>query len=142
MNNPAREVLQGKLASLQTYYRELAELQQITFEDYLGNRLYKRTVERLLQLIVEAATDINNLVLKGAGKEAPLDYYSSFIELAAANVFPMKFALKIAPSTGLRNIIVHEYQAIDDRVVYASIRVTLKYYLEYMKYLEEYLSTR
>jgi hypothetical protein len=31
MNNPAREVLQGKLASLQTYYRELAELQQITF---------------------------------------------------------------------------------------------------------------
>lgn len=142
MNSPFREILHEKLATLQSYYKELAELQYITYDDYTGNRLYKRTVERLLQLIVEVATDINNMVLRGAGKDTPVDYYSSFVKMAEANVFPMEFALEIAPSTGLRNIIVHEYQVIDDRVVHASIPNTMKYYMDYMKYMEEYLKTK
>ncbi len=142
MNNPFREILHEKLAALQSYYSELAELQHITYDDYIGNRLYKRTVERLLQLIVEAATDINNMVLREKGKDTPVDYYSSFVKMAEADVFPMEFALEIAPSTGLRNIIVHEYQVIDDGTVYASIPNIMKYYLEYMRYLERYLETR
>lgn len=139
MNNPFREIVQEKLTALLSYYRELAVLEHVTFDDYLGNHLYKRTVERLQQLIVEAATDINNMVLREAGKEIPADYYSSFIKMAEAKVFPMEFALEIAPSTGLRNIIVHEYQAIDDRMVYVSIRSIMKCYLKYMDYLEKYL---
>lgn len=141
MNNPFREILHDKLTALQSYYKELAELQHITFADYLRNRLYKRTVERLLQLIVEAATDINNIVLRETGQEVPVDYYSSFVKMAEANVFPMEFAREIAPSTGLRNIIVHEYEVIDDRVVHASIQNTMKYYMRYMRYLEKYLKT-
>jgi uncharacterized protein YutE (UPF0331/DUF86 family) len=139
MHNPYHEIVREKLAALQSYYKELAELQHITFEDYRSNHLYKRTIERLLQLIVEAATDINNMVLKGTGEETPADYYSSFIKMAEAKVFPMEFALGIAPSTGLRNIVVHEYQKIDDRLVHASIQNTMKHYLRYMEYLEDYL---
>ncbi|NLY39249.1 MAG: DUF86 domain-containing protein [Firmicutes bacterium] len=141
MNNPFTEIVREKLAALQSYYRELAELQSISYEDYSGNHLYRRTTERLLQLIVEAATDINNMVLKKAGEETPADYYSSFIKMAEAKVFPLEFALVIAPSTGMRNIIVHEYQKIDNRIVYDSIKSTLEYYLKYMEYLEDYLET-
>ena len=93
------------------------------------------------QLIVEAATDINNMVLREKGKDTPVDYYSSFVKMAEADVFPMEFALEIALH-GLRNIIVHEYQVIDDGTVYASILNTMKCYLEYMGYLESYLKTR
>lgn len=139
MNNQDKEIMQEKLSSLQSYYRELTELQHITYEEYCSNHLYSRTVERLLQLIVETATDINNMVLKMISKETPTDYYSSFIKMAEHNVFPMDFALEIAPSTGMRNIIVHEYQKIDDRLIHASIRETLNYYLQYMEYLEKYL---
>ena len=141
MNNPFTEIVREKLAALQSYYRELAELQSISYEDYSGNHLYRRTTERLLQLIVEAATDINNMVLKKAGEETPAEYYSSFIKMAEAKVFPLVYALVIAPSTGMRNIIVHEYQKIDDRIVYDSIKSTLEYYLKYMEYLEDYLET-
>ena len=52
MNNPYKEIAQEKLFALQSYYRELAELQHITFGEYCGNHLYRRAVERLLQLIV------------------------------------------------------------------------------------------
>ncbi len=139
MKRPDKEIMQEKLSALQSYYRELTELQHITYEEYCSSNLYRRTVERLLQLIVETATDINNMVLKMLGKETPTDYYSSFIKMAECNVFPMEFALEIAPSTGMRNIIVHEYQKIDDRLVHASIRETLQYYLRYLEYLDNFL---
>ncbi|KUO49324.1 MAG: hypothetical protein APF76_16100 [Desulfitibacter sp. BRH_c19] len=117
------------------------ELKDINYEEYLGNKLYKRTVERLIQLIVEVATNINNMLLKGLEFGPTVDYYSSFIELAEANVLPMEFALKIAPSTGLRNVIVHEYQKINDATVHKSIKETLSYYKSYMKYINDYLKT-
>ncbi len=139
MSSPDKEIMQEKLSALQTYYRELNELQHITYEKYCSSYLYRRTVERLLQLIVETATDINNMVLKKISKEMPTDYYTSFIKMAEYNVLPMDFALEIAPSTGMRNIIVHEYQKLDDRLIHASIRKTLEYYLRYMECLEKYL---
>lgn len=140
MSSPDKDIIQEKLSALQTYYRELKELQDLTYEEYCSNYLYKRTAERLLQLIVEAATDINNMVLKVTGKETPTDYFSSFIKVAECAIFPMDFALEIAPSTGMRNIIVHEYQEVDDRLIHAAIRDTLTYYLQYMEYMEEYLN--
>jgi uncharacterized protein YutE (UPF0331/DUF86 family) len=127
-----KEIVQEKLLSLQGYYTELKEFEKITFADYCGNNLYRRTVERLIQLIVEAATDINNILLKSLSKGPTADYYSSFMELAEAGILPGDFAESIAPSTGLRNIIVHEYQKLDNRIVYESIQDTLKYYLKYM----------
>ncbi len=141
MNNPYREIVREKLSALQSYYSELTELQQITFREYQSNRLYKRTIERLLQLIVEAATDINSMVLRNRGEETPVDYYSSFIKMAEARIFSMDFAREIAPSTGLRNIVVHEYNKIDDRLVHGSIQSTIKLYLSYMEYLKDYLES-
>ncbi|UNC90875.1 type VII toxin-antitoxin system HepT family RNase toxin [Candidatus Contubernalis alkaliaceticus] len=134
------EVVQEKLAALQQYYQELKELGSITFKEYCSNNLYKRTAERLIQLIVEAATDINNVLLKTLDKGMSPDYFSSFIKLAEAGVITIDFALEIAPSTGLRNIIVHEYQRIDDSLVYDSIQETLKYYLLYMKQINDYIN--
>ena len=134
------KIVQEKLAALQQYYQELKELENITHNEYCSNNLYKRSTERLIQLIVEAATDINNILLKTLDKGISPDYFSSFIKLAEAGVITMDFALEIAPSTGLRNIIVHEYQRIDDSLVYNSIKTTLKYYLLYMKLIDDYIN--
>ena len=141
MSKTELDIILGKLAALQGYYKELRELEHISFEEYVQNNLYKRTVERIIQLIVEAGTDINNMLLKSVNKGPTVDYYSSFIEVAEAGIIPIEFAINIAPSTGLRNIIVHEYQKIDDSKVYTSIKYTLDYYLKYMKLINDYLKT-
>ncbi|MGF7184933.1 uncharacterized protein YutE (UPF0331/DUF86 family) [Desulfitispora alkaliphila] len=134
------EIIKEKLLRLQLYYKELKELEHITYQDYCNNSLYKRSVERLIQLIVEVSTDINNMILKGLRKGPTVDYYSSFIELAEADVFSMEFALKIAPSTGLRNVIVHEYQKIDDEIVYNSIKETLTQYYIYIEEVHRFIN--
>lgn len=48
-------------------------------------------------------------------------------------------ALEIAPSTGLQNILVHEYTKIDDSIVYNSITNVLAYYCQYLKKIATYL---
>ncbi len=123
-----------KLEVLAGYYRELMDIvADVTFETYAGSSLVRRGCERLIQLVVECATDINCMILKELEKPAPKDYFNSFIEMGEAGVLDMDMVLQIAPSTGLRNILVHEYQKIDDRIVFhslASVRVQYAAYIE------------
>ncbi|NJD04144.1 MAG: DUF86 domain-containing protein [Ruminiclostridium sp.] len=132
-----------KLSVLLEYYKELKKVvKDISLENYSGQLLIKRTVEREIQLIVECATNINNMILKKLNKGPSKDYFNSFIDLAEDHVLELEFALKIAPSTGLRNILVHEYQKIDDEIVFRSIENVTKYYLEYIDIISRYLGCR
>jgi len=131
-----------KLDKLHGYYTELKSLAAISREEYMHNSVYRRAVERTLQLIVECATDINNMLLKMHGNKGANDYFNSFIDIAELDIIPVEFALKVAPSTGLRNILVHEYEAIDDEIVYNSMNVCLICYLEYIDLINRYLKCR
>jgi len=129
----------AKLDKLYVYYEELKNISIISLEEYNHNIIYRRAIERTMQLIVECATDINNMLLKVYGKKGSTDYFNSFIDISELNIIPTNFALKIAPSTGLRNILVHEYEDINDEIVYHSIGTCLVYYLEYMDLINQYL---
>jgi Uncharacterized conserved protein len=132
----------AKLDKLYTYYEELKSFSAISLEEYKGNFIYRRAIERAMQLIVECATDINNMILRMNGSKGSTDYFNSFIDIAELNIIPMEFALEIAPSTGLRNILVHEYEEIDDNIVYQSIDTSLKHYLTYMDLINTYLDLK
>ncbi len=130
----------NRLQVLLDYYREFQEsTERITLEEYLSNRGQRRIVERLTQLIVECSTDINNMILKYLRKSPATDYFNSFLDLAEHGVIDLDFALTIAPSTGLRNILVHEYAKIDDSIVYHSIQSLLNQYGQYLKKIADYL---
>ncbi len=129
-----------KLKQLASYYQELEQIASgLTFENYQNQIMIKRAIERDIQLIVECATDINNMILKQLSKGPAKDYFNSFIDLADNQVIETDFALKLAPSTGLRNILVHEYEKIDDRIVFKSITNVLIYYRQYLQIIAEYL---
>ncbi len=129
----------AKLDKLYTYYEELKNFSTISLEEYKRSSINKRAIERTMQLIVECATDINNMLLRMNRSKGASDYFNSFIDIAELNVIPVEFALQIAPSTGLRNILVHEYEEIDDTIVYRSIDMCLKHYLKYMDLINKHL---
>lgn len=129
----------AKLNKLFTYYGELKSFSDISLEEYKSNSTYRRAIERTMQLIVECATDINNMILRMNGSKGSADYFNSFIDIAELNIIPTEFALQIAPSTGMRNILVHEYEEIDDTIVYHSIATCLKQYLKYIELINIYI---
>jgi uncharacterized protein YutE (UPF0331/DUF86 family) len=51
-------------------------------------------------------------------------------------------AKEIAPSTGLRDTIVHEYEEIDENIVYQSIGEAIQMYQEYIKYVMTFLDRK
>lgn len=134
------ELVISKLERLEQYLEELEEIRDISFEEYMNDHFRKRGIERLIQLSVECATDINSYLLSKVVKVVPSDYQDSFLKAGRHSILPPEFAHEIAPSAGLRNRLVHEYDEIDDRIVHRSIRKTLKQYAQYIKHIRDFLS--
>ena len=137
MVNPL--VVKRKLKKMAEYLDELESAGNISLDEYLRDFRLRRAVERLIQLIVDVAIDVNTHVVVDAGRPAPEDAYGSFIEAASLGLIPDSLAREIAPSTGERNIIVHEYEDLDDTIVYESIADTLRLYRDYIRAVVGYL---
>lgn len=131
------EVIINKLIKMEEYISELEKYKPQTYDEYKKDQLKRYAVERLIQLIIDLALDINNILIKRVDKYPAKDYFSSFLELVDLEILPEEFAKDIAPSTGIRNRLVHEYENINDKVVYQNLDKLIKYYLDYIKYINQ-----
>lgn len=133
-------LVQKKLALIIQYLDELAPLTAIRLEEYRSDYVTRHAIEKLIELIIEYATDINRLVLLGMGKEPPQTYYNTFAEMARHGVLPAELATRLASTTGLRNRLVHGYDDINHEIVCSSLRPLLRRYRKYVKLIESFLS--
>ncbi len=72
----------------------------------------------------------------------PDDYYQSFIRAGELAAISADLAQKLAPSAGLRNRLVHEYDMLEHSLVLAAVRMAEESYPHYVKQVqvEDYLS--
>ncbi|MBW2525766.1 MAG: DUF86 domain-containing protein [Deltaproteobacteria bacterium] len=135
------DILRRKLETIVADLRLLEPIAELELDAYLAEPYRRKATERMLQEIVEAAVDINAHVLVQAGKGAPDDLFASFHGMAAAGVLAPELAASLAPSAGLRNRLVHEYDRIDDAIVLAAVGEALALYPQYVAAIEAYLSS-
>ncbi len=133
-------IISRKLAVIVEGLKALEPIQAMTAEDYVEDLYKRKAAERLLQELIEAAIDINTHIIVHIGSTLPEDYYESFIKLGELRVIPEELAKKLAPSAGLRNRLVHEYDTLDDPIVFEAIRTAEALYPEYVKEIEGYIS--
>jgi len=131
------EIIVNKLIKMEEYISDLEKFKPETYNEYKNNQINRYAIERLIQLIIDLALDINNILIKKSDHYPAQDYFSSFIELVELEILPEEFAKDIAPSTGIRNRLVHEYEKIDDKVVYQNLDKLIKYYLKYIKFVNQ-----
>jgi len=134
-----KRLVRQKLNKLTENLNQLKKIEEYSFEEYQDNFFIKRTAERLLQLIVETATDINGHILVEEKQSAPDSYYDSFIKLGEARVISQNLAEELAPSAGLRNRLVHEYDEIKDEIIYKTITKAIDQYEQYVEEIHEHL---
>ena len=135
-----KKLIESKLVDLKTYFEKLSPLLEEDARSIIDDDLKLSTVERRFQLIVDTAVDINTHLIKESGAPTPDDYQSTFITLAENKILPMELALKIAPSVGLRNLIVHKYGQVDLKKMVDDIKSEIGQYLEYLSHASEYLA--
>lgn len=135
-----KELIKNKIVDLTLYYKKLEKIIKSATADIIKDDLKLHSTERLFQLIVDTALDINTHFIAELGISPPSDYYNTFISLAENKVLPMEFSLKIASSVGLRNLVVHKYGKVDVRRMVDDIKKEIKDYLLYVKHINEYIT--
>lgn len=130
---PEERFVEKKLEEISRYMDELGPMLAFSYNEFLGDYTRMRTAERDFQLIVDAAVDINNHILLTLGLPPAEKNFDSFILLGKNKVLSMKDAIHLAPSAGLRNKLVHEYDEIDPKILYRSLKTFFIRYKDYGK---------
>lgn len=133
------DVIRRKLGKMVEYLGELGPIPKVSFEVYNKNYFTRHTAERLIELIVEEAVDINGLIIVELGHPPPKDYYSSFLKMAEIGVLDGAFAKRVANTTGLRNRLAHEYEDVDNRIVWRGLKGFVRVYKNYIKAISSYI---
>lgn len=126
------DVIHAKLATMRALLDDLAGAGEVSAERLEEDRILRHAVERILTQLVDLAVAINGHVAAARLGRGPSDYRESFALAAEAGFVPEPLATRLAPSTGLRNVLVHEYTAIDLERVAESVPLALEGYREYV----------
>ena len=136
------EVIRKKLAVIQENLKALEPIRVMAEEEYLQDLYRRKATERLLQELIEAAIDINTHAIIESGNAAPDDYYQSFLKAGEIGVLPSGLAAKLAPSAGLRNRLVHEYDRINHAIILSAVGEALELYPQYILAVNNFLFLR
>jgi len=129
-----------KVRLLKEYIQKSADIFSAVSDDkeIIGSdRVY--VLERMFQLAVEVVIDINNYLIKELDIEPAEDIEGTFKTLARKNILPENFAIKMAPTIGLRNKLVHVYEKVDRAFFVSSFRKNIGDFDEYISYVLKFV---
>lgn len=132
-----KEILRRKLAVITENLQALLPIKDLSRDEYATDIYRRKATERLLQELIEAAIDVNIHLIIQSGNPAPDDYYDSFIKIGEMKIIPVSLAEKLAPSAGLRNRLVHQYDRLNHAIVLQAVRMAEELFSAYVNTVEE-----
>ncbi len=133
-----------RLDKIEDYISRLDKYQNLTLEEYLNSQDIQMITERIIQIITEAALDINKYILSCNGVLETQDNWTNkdyFLMAAQQQILTEDLAIQLAKAAGMRNILVHLYLDIDSRQVFEGIHQSLIYYPLYIRQILTYLDS-
>ena len=116
-----KEVLQTKLEAL-IHCVQRIKSQEITSVDELESNIDKQEIIILnLQRAVQICVDIGNHILLDYETPTPSTMSETFKYLADNKLISSKNAEELSRAVGFRNIVVHQYENLDCKIIYAII---------------------
>ena len=130
-----RDRILTRIDHLQQYLQDLRTITPPTFEAYQGIEK-RRACERLLQLAIEAMTDISGMLVAGLRLGLPAEELDTFEKLREAAIITPATTTTLRRMRGFRNILVHEYTQVDDQIVH---QLALEHLGEFEAFIREVL---
>jgi uncharacterized protein YutE (UPF0331/DUF86 family) len=135
--------IRRKIKLIQEDLSELDNLAHYSFDEIFKDHIKYLAAERLLEKIIMRAIDINQHMIAelGRGDEQVRGYEDTFYILSQLGIYGEEFAKQIAPSAGLRNRLVHEYNNTRQDIIYKSVNEAVAQYVRYcdsiLKFIEK-----
>lgn len=134
-----KDLVRRKLAFLYEHLNELEQLTRLSLAEYTSDFVRRHAAEKVAELVVEYAIDINRIIVEAARVSPPQTSYNTFLEMERLGMLPADLTPRLASATGLRNRLVHRYEEIDHKAVYYSLSPLLRNYRQYARLIEAYL---
>lgn len=139
---PARldhDTVLRRLRLIEAALSDLAGLRGATEATLRAEPLTRAAAERLLQVVVDLAFDVNSHLAVARLGRAPDTGRQSFLDLAEAGVLSAEVAERLAPAAGLRNVLVHHYVDVRVDLVAAAIGTVLDDFPDYVTAVARFL---
>jgi len=109
--------------------------------DFDSEPYLRDIVERNLQVAAQCCIDICHRIIALEGAQKPRDYYEAIVRMGELGVLPTEFARQFASIAGFRNILIHEYLAVDWDEVYENL-ANLDDLFRFQVYIQAWLAAR
>ncbi|MGB3412382.1 MAG: HepT-like ribonuclease domain-containing protein [Microthrixaceae bacterium] len=126
-------IVQRRLQLIEGALESLRSLGEIDEAQLRSDVIRRAAAERLIQVVVDLAFDINGHVAVAQLGRAPETGRQSFLDLAELGVLTTELAEVLAPLAGLRNILVHNYVDVRVDLVATSVGLLLELFPEYVR---------
>lgn len=136
------DVVGRRLRLLRDTLDQLASLGEVTPARLEASPIERAAVERLLQVAVDLAVDVNAHVVVAELGRAPATGRESFLAMAEAGVLDAGLAERLAPAAGLRNVLVHRYVEISVELVARAVAEVLDGLGAYVTQVAGFLAER
>jgi len=129
----------GKLDFIKKYLQKLQELKANNLSDYLNNSIQKDLSHLYLQVIFQAAIDINQHILLESFEANVEKYSETFTKMGDYALISQDLAKSLMESAKMRNLLVHLYDKIDYTILFSAIKKTLNDYPVYIGEITSYV---
>jgi uncharacterized protein YutE (UPF0331/DUF86 family) len=135
-------VVLRKLSELETYLLQVDEFSNITFQKYRADWKTQRIVERTLQMMIETCADIAGHIISDSGMRPPNTYADTFRVLFENNIIGAELFGVLEKMAKFRNVIVHQYEEVDAKIVIVILEKHLGDFEEFKKAVLNYIKAR
>ncbi len=136
------ELVERRLRRMRELLDFLGARRPLTADELAADLATQLAVGKGLELLVEMAYAINSHVSIAGGGLPPDDYRSSFAAAASAGAISEELAERLAPSAGVRNVLVHEYLAVDFAQVSDALDEGVDDFRRYVEQVARYVRDR
>ena len=135
-------VMTAKLRTMRRLLDELEGLAPVDTDRFAREFGTQLIVERIVSQLVDLAASINAHAVAVQTGAPPPDVQSSFTAAAGTGLIDHDLARRLAPSAGLRNVLVHAYIDLDLARLVAAVPLVSEQYAEYVRQVARWATDR
>ena len=133
------DIFAKKFELIEDSLQKLSQIQteNPSLDEYRKSWKDKDSSERNLQKVIEAFIDIGKMLISEKQLREPMNNREVFLVLEEKGIFASEFMPLVDKMIGLRNVIVHGYNRINDEIIFGILRKNLKDIKKLMKNMKQ-----
>ena len=144
MKNLDIEGIRKKLIGMAKRLNLLSQYKNMTLDEYRQNEERQALVERCLEVITQAAIDINKNLIESVQRSRSRRFTNqeSFELVGELSLISAQLATNLLPSAIFRNLLAHDYDDIMPERAYEIMQSSFVHYPEYIRQVEKYIDSK